>query len=138
MDDQQAGLRRLPLFADLDDETLGHVERVADVVEVPSGRVLAHEGRYEGYLYVVAAGSVAIERGGVEVDTIGEGGFFGEIALRDAGPRTATVTALTDCRLVRIANDDLAELEARSPAIRDALDEAAEGRLHRIDEAAAT
>ena len=137
MDDQQAGLRRLPLFAGLDDETLARVERVADVIDVPSGTVLTHEGRYEGYFYDVAAGSVGIERGGVDVDTIGEGGFFGEIALRDAGPRTATVTALTDCRLVRIANDDLEDLEARSPAIREALGDAADGRLHRIDEATA-
>jgi CRP-like cAMP-binding protein len=137
VDDQQAGLRRLPLFAGLDDETLTRVERVADVIDVPSGTVLTHEGRYEGYFYVVASGAVGIERGGLEVDTIGEGGFFGEIALRDAGPRTATVTAVADSRLVRIANDDLEDLEARSPAIRDALAEAAEGRLHRIDEAAA-
>ena len=133
MDDHLDRLRRLPLFAGLDDETIGRVGRVSDVIDVPGGTVLTHEGRYEGYFYAVMAGTVGIERGGVEVDTMAEGDFFGEIALRDAGPRTATVTALTDCRLLRISNEDLEALEAQSPAIREALNATAEGRLHRID-----
>ncbi len=138
MDDRLDRLRRLPLFAGLDDETIGQVGRVADEVEVPAGTVLTHEGRYEGFFYAVVSGSVAIELGGVEVDRIPDGGFFGEIALRDAGPRTATATALTDCRLIRITNEDLETLDARSPAIHDALTAAAEGRLHRIDDDSAS
>ena len=138
MDDQLDRLRRLPLFAGLDDETINQVGRVSDEIDVPAGTILTHEGRYEGYFYAVVAGAVGIERGGVEVDRIAEGGFFGEIALRDAGPRTATVTALTDCRLLRIANEDLERLDSMSPAIHDALAAAAEGRLHRIDDDSAS
>ena len=49
---------------------------------------------------MVVSGSAQVERGGKKLDAIGPGGFFGEIALIDQGPRTATVTATSPMRLI--------------------------------------
>jgi CRP-like cAMP-binding protein len=133
VDDRVDMLGQVPQFAGLEAEDLTALAERAEVMEVRAGTILTHEGRYEGYFYVVARGSVRIDRGGQAVDTVTDGGFFGEIALRDAGPRTATVTAETDSTLLRITNEQFQELAASSPAIRAALDAEAERRLDRID-----
>jgi CRP-like cAMP-binding protein len=138
MDERIEWLGQVPLFDGLDAGGRAEVARNAEEVDVPAGTVMTHEGRYEGYFYVVVSGIVQIERGGVTVDTISGGGFFGEIGLLDAGPRTATVSAQTDCRLMRIANHHFEELLDRFPTIRDAIAAEAERRLARIDEDAAT
>ena len=88
-----------------------------------------HEGRYEGWFYVVVAGTVEIARAGAAVDTVGAGGFVGEISLIDVGPRTATVTTLTPCELLRVNNRHFDALLESSPAIRQRVQEAMEARL---------
>jgi CRP/FNR family transcriptional regulator, cyclic AMP receptor protein len=84
----------------------------------------------------VVAGTVEIARAGAAVDTVGAGGFVGEISLIDAGPRTATVTTLTPCELLRVDNRHFDALIESSPAIRERLQEAMEARLEQMDAAA--
>ena len=136
MDDKVELLRRVPLFATLEPPELEAVARIANVVDVPAGTVLTHEGRHEGYFFVVIAGSVRIERAGVAVNTLGEGDFLGEIALLDGGPRTATATAVSDCRLLQVTNDEFDELVATTPSVRAAIMTQVGSRLRRIDEEA--
>ena len=126
-------LARIPLFAGLASDELARIAAVTEEVEVAAGTVLTHEGRYEGWFYLVAAGTVEIARAGVAVDTVGAGGFVGEISLIDAGPRTATVTTLTPCELLRFDNRHFEALLEASPAIRQRLQDAMEVRLERID-----
>jgi CRP-like cAMP-binding protein len=54
------------------------------------------------HMYVVQEGEVEVSVNGKVIDALGPGGVFGEMALIDHSPRTATVTAKTDCRLVPI------------------------------------
>ena len=126
-------LARMPLFAGLAPEELAGIADLMEEIEVPAGTELTHEGRYEGWFYLVVAGSVEIARAGSAVDTVGPGDFVGEISLLDAGPRTATATTLTPCELLRANNSQFDSLLEASPAIREALEEAMEGRLERID-----
>jgi len=138
MEERIAVLRRVPLFADVPEEVLGRLAQAADEREVPAGTELTHEGRHEGYFFVVVSGTVRIERGGRVVNTLGPGDFLGSIALVDAGPRTATSVAETDCRLLTITNEQFRELLDASPALRNAVLEAAEHNLRSIDDEAAT
>ena len=126
-------LARIPLFAGLAADELARIAALTEDVEVAAGTVLTHEGRYEGWFYVVVAGTVEIARAGAAVDTVGAGGFVGEISLIDAGPRTATVTTLTPCELLRLDNRHFEALLDASPAIRQRVQEAMEARLGRID-----
>ena len=126
-------LARMPLFAGLASDELARIAALTEEVEVAAGTVLMHEGRYEGWFYLVVAGTVEIARAGAAVDTVGAGGFVGEISLIDIGPRTATVTTLTPCELLRVDNRHFDALLEASPAIRQRVQEAMEVRLGRMD-----
>ena len=126
-------LARMPLFAGLETDELARIADLTEEVEGAAGTGLTHEGRYEGWFYLVVAGTVEIARAGAAVDTVGAGDFVGEISLLDDGPRTATATTLTPCELLRVNNSQFNSLLEASPAIREALEEAMEARLERMD-----
>ena len=126
-------LARMPLFAGLTADELSRIADLTEEVEVAAGTVLTHEGRYEGWFYLVVAGTVEIARGGAAVDTVGAGGFVGEISLLDAGPRTATATTLTPCELLQFNNSQFDTLLDEQPEVRDRIQAAMEARLGRID-----
>ena len=134
MEERLELLERVPLFSDVPREVLTRIAEVAEETEVPAESVLTHEGRHEGYFFIVMSGSVRIERGERVVNTLGPGDFFGSIALVDGGPRTATAMAETPSRLLSISNEKFRELLDDSPALRTAIQEAAERNLRIIDE----
>jgi CRP-like cAMP-binding protein len=60
---------------------------------------MGDEGRF---MYVIQEGELEVSVNGAVIDRLGPGHLFGEMALIDHSPRTATVRATTDCRLVPI------------------------------------
>ena len=126
-------LAELPQFATVDRGQLETLAKHAEELDVPAGVELTHEGRHEGSVFIVIAGSIGIERGGRTVDTIGRGGFFGEIAAIDGGPRTATGRALEDTRVVALSPRQLNDVLDDSPELRAMMMTAMEERLTRID-----
>jgi CRP-like cAMP-binding protein len=126
-------LASVPLFAGLDRAQVEALAKHAEELDVPAGGELTHEGRYEGPVYVVISGSIGIERGGRLVDTIGPGGFLGEIAAIDGGARTATGRAIEDSRVVAISPRQFNDVLDESEALRTAVMGAMEERLARID-----
>jgi CRP-like cAMP-binding protein len=127
-------LAALPQFATVERGQLETLAKHAEELDVPTGIELTHEGRHEGSVFIVVSGSIGIERGGRTVDTIGRGGFFGEIAAIDGGPRTATGRALEDTRVVAISPRQLNDVLDASPELRTIMMTAMEERLTRIDE----
>ena len=127
-------LERVPLFAGLSRDQLEALGGIVREVDVKPGDVLIHEGRHEGYFFVVVDGSVGIERGGRTINTLGPGDFLGEIALLDGGPRTATATANAPSRLLSLEHQAFDDLMDSSPEIRSAVLEAVGQRLRAIDE----
>jgi CRP/FNR family cyclic AMP-dependent transcriptional regulator len=133
MDEKLELLERVPLFSGIDREGLQELGRITEEVEVPAGHVLTHEGRHEGYFFVVVSGTLRIQRGDQTINTIGPGDFLGEIALLDGGPRTATSTAESACRLLSITHERFRELVDSSASVRSAVLEAAGRRLRAMD-----
>jgi CRP-like cAMP-binding protein len=89
-------LRRVPLFAELDDR---HLDRLADEFSkrtFSAGDSIATEGEGGRTFFVIEDGSAVVSVGGRDVGTLGPGDSFGEIALIDRAPRSATITAQTD------------------------------------------
>jgi CRP-like cAMP-binding protein len=69
-----------------------------------------------GYeFFVILEGEAAVERGGVVINTLLEGDFFGELALLDRAPRNATVRALTDMRLMVLGRGDFEAVLLEAP-----------------------
>jgi CRP/FNR family transcriptional regulator, cyclic AMP receptor protein len=133
MDDKLELLQRVPLFAGLDREGLEQLGRIAEEIEAQVGTDLTHEGRHEGYFFVIVSGSVRIDRGGQTINTMGPGDFLGEIALLDGGPRTATATTDAPSRLLKITYQEFHQLLDTSPGVRTAVLEAAGARLRAMD-----
>ena len=126
-------LAELPQFAAVDRGQLETLAKHAEELDVPAGVELTHEGRHEGSVFIVISGSIGIERGGRTVDTIGRGGFFGEIAAIDGGPRTATGRAIEDTVVVAISPRQLNDVLDESSELRAMMMSAMEERLGRMD-----
>lgn len=70
--------------------------------EFPAGTTVFSEGDPGDRLYIVRSGSVSLTAHGRDLETVGEGGMFGEMAVIDREPRSATAVAQTDCELVAV------------------------------------
>jgi CRP-like cAMP-binding protein len=122
-------LRTLPLFSSLSDRELRDVARLADEVEVEAGRHLIDEGRFAYEFFVIEEGDAEVTRGGERINALGPGDFFGELALLEAGRRTATVTTTEPSRLLVLFDDDFTRLRSRHPGVAGELEAAARRRL---------
>jgi CRP/FNR family cyclic AMP-dependent transcriptional regulator len=126
-------LRRVPLFAGLASEEVEAIGGITEEREVAAGTALTHEGRHEGYFFVIVSGTVRIDRGGQAISTLSDGDFLGEIALLDGGPRTATAIAESPCRLLVMTYPRFHELLDTAPQVRTAIFEEVGRRLRALD-----
>ena len=97
-----AALRSHPLFQGLDAAGLRDLLKAAEVVHAENGQVLVRQGEPGEHLFVVREGLVAVERDGRTLARLQPGAWFGELVLLGSQVRTATVTALQPCVLVRL------------------------------------
>jgi MFS family permease len=95
-------LRGIEMFALLRQAVLEQMARHLEPVTRRAGEVIIREGDHGDLFYVVSDGTVRIDAGGKEIARVGPGGYFGEIALLRDVPRTASVTAETDVRLLSL------------------------------------
>ena len=100
-------LKAIPVFAELDDETLRNIATFATETSVPEGKHLVKEGDYAYELMAIEEGEADVVRDGKSVATLGAGDFFGEIGVLEKSLRTASVVAKTPMRLVTLSHWDL-------------------------------
>jgi CRP/FNR family cyclic AMP-dependent transcriptional regulator len=86
-------------------------------------------------MYVVRTGEVVIERGGQVMETLGPGGIFGEMALIDGSPRSATARAKTDCVVAPINEKSFLFLVHETPFFAIAVMRTLAERLRRMNQA---
>jgi CRP/FNR family transcriptional regulator len=91
-------LRNVRLFSELDERDLESLADEFNERRFGAGEKVALEGEGGLMFFVVEDGELSVEVQGEEVSTLGPGSSFGEIALIDRRPRTATVTAVTDVK----------------------------------------
>ena len=91
-------LRNVPLFSGLDDSELESLADEFNERRFMAGDKIALEGEGGLMFFVVESGDASVAVHGEEVGRLGPGAAFGEIALIDRRPRTATVTAVSDLR----------------------------------------
>jgi signal transduction histidine kinase len=113
-------LRQVPLLADLSEEDLERLYEMAETVSVPAGQLVLREGDTGDSLYVVLEGELEVtkRRGGQEVvlSTYEPGQFFGEMALLERAPRSASVRTLRESRMLAIDQAAFQTLLSRSPS----------------------
>ena len=91
-------LRNVGLFSALDEKDLESLAAEFSERRFAAGSKVAMEGESGLMFFVVESGELQVDVHGEAVSTIGSGGSFGEIALIDRRPRTATVTAISDVK----------------------------------------
>ena len=94
--DPAAALGRVQLFADMDRRQAEQIARLFKERPFAKGETVIMEGTGGAAFFLIDSGQATVSSKGVTLATLGPGDYFGEIALIDGGPRSATVTAATD------------------------------------------
>ncbi len=86
-----------------------------DRIGLSAGETLFRQGDEPGPMYAVQQGSVEIRVNGLVVETVGEGGIFGEMGLIDEGARTSDAVAATDCTLAVVTQTQFMLMVRQTP-----------------------
>lgn len=108
------------LFAGLGPDELLALLQLSDIQPIAAGERIVTAGEVGHCLYVLLEGSARVyaESGGreVELSRLSAGDFFGEVSLVDDGPRSANVTAIEPCTLLRITRMTIGVLAGLQPS----------------------
>jgi uncharacterized membrane protein len=132
-------LRSVPLFASLDDEAASALRELLKPELRPAGSVLFRKGEPGGAMYLIEGGRVRIhilDDDGDEV-TLAElaaGDFFGEMAMLDGKPRSATATVSEDARLAVLSREGFHAFVAHTPQVALSMLAAITERLRATDD----
>jgi CRP/FNR family cyclic AMP-dependent transcriptional regulator len=129
-------LAKVPLFSGCSKRDLQTIARVVKDIDHAAGTVIAREGEPGIGLFVIVEGKANVTIGGKKKTTLGPGDFFGEIALLDGGPRTATVSAVTDVQLLGLTEWVFRGLMQEHPSIAIKTLQQMAGRLRAATDAA--
>jgi phosphoenolpyruvate synthase/pyruvate phosphate dikinase len=91
-----ASVQRVELFADMDRRQSEQIARLLKERRFAKGETVIMEGSGGAAFFIIESGEAIVSSKGVNLATLGRGQYFGEVALIDGGPRSATVTATTD------------------------------------------
>lgn len=128
-------LKQVPLLASLSRRQLDEFAKHSDEVQVEAGTVLAKEGTVGRELFVLVSGTATVSRKGRKLATLGPGDFFGEMALLDNQPRSATVVAEEPLVLLVVGVREFKPLLTSVPNLAEGLLRAMASRLRAADEA---
>ena len=122
-------IKKVPLFSKLSKKSLEEVAHIADELDLPEGKVMAEEGDRGREFIVLLEGEADVTKGGQTINRMHGGDFFGEIALVTKMPRTASVTATTDVRILVITDRDFGALLKHSDEVSRGVAEALAERM---------
>ena len=110
--------KQIPFFSEFNDDELQEVMKIGHEKRVESGHLLFKEGDVGDYLYIILEGRVRVfhsnEEEQITLSTLAKGAFFGEIALLDGRPRSASVSTLAPCYLFCLGRLDFIKLLTHS------------------------
>ena len=110
-------LQRMPVFGAIRNDALQLLLEQARALVIPAGEYFFREGDQAVSMFVLEAGRAAVVKNWRDrefvVHTLGAGDCFGEMALMDLFPRSASVRADEDCRAIELAAADLLRLFER-------------------------
>lgn len=105
-------LKAVEMFSRTPEDVLADVAALAEEVRVPAGQPIFAKGDPGESLYVIVRGEVKVHDGDVEIKRLGDKTVFGELAVLDPEPRSASVSAVSDAHLLRLDREAFLELMA--------------------------
>ena len=110
-------LKSIDLFSQIPGEDLAQVALISGEENREQGDEIFAEGEAGDALYLVLDGKVRVHRGDRVIAELGERECFGEMAILDAAPRSATVSALANTNLLKITREDFQDIMSEKPEI---------------------
>ena len=114
-------LKRVPLFAEVPDESLAKIAPFTRIDEFPEGKEVVREGAFSNDFFVIDEGTAKVERAGQEIAQLGPGDVFGEQGLLEKQARSATVTATSTLKVIKIEHWELSRMRKSMPEIVEQL-----------------
>jgi HEAT repeat protein len=103
-------LKTVAIFAETPDDVLAEVAALLDEADVAAGKPIFHKGDSGTSMYFIVDGEVRVHDGTHTLNHLHARDAFGEMALLDPEPRSASVTAITDTHLLRLDQEPFYEL----------------------------
>jgi CRP-like cAMP-binding protein len=103
-------LKSAPVFERVNGEDIAALARVAEVETYAPAQVVFREGEMGDALFVIVRGRIEIASGGERLAELGPGEAFGEMAVLDEVPRSATATAAEETEVLRIGSEEFYEI----------------------------
>jgi ATP:ADP antiporter, AAA family len=110
-------LKTVSIFAETSDEILAEVATIATETDAPAGANIFEKGDAGDSMYMIASGRVRVHDGARTLNDLVTGNVFGEMAVLDPEPRSASVTAIEDTQLLRLDQQALYELIDDRPEV---------------------
>lgn len=126
-------LANVRMFSSLNRKELTLVARAADIAAVKDGYEIVTEGKTGHEFFLILEGQAVVKRGGRKVATLGPGNYFGELALLDRGPRSATIIADGDMKIAVLGQREFMAVLDQVPALAHKLLVAMATRLREAD-----
>jgi CRP/FNR family cyclic AMP-dependent transcriptional regulator len=126
-------LGKVSLFSSCSNKDLEKIAKAGDEVVISAGTMVVDQGQTGREAFVLLKGSATVRRNGKKVATLGPGAVIGELSLLDHGPRTATVTADTDCTMLVISQRQFLGVIDAIPALAHKLLATLAGRIRELD-----
>jgi CRP/FNR family cyclic AMP-dependent transcriptional regulator len=133
---KEIDLSQIWLFAACSARDLRKVRSSLDEIHVDAGEVLCEEGATGHEFFLIVSGTAAVKRKGRKVATLGPGQWFGELALLDRQPRSATIVAETDMDLLVLEQRHFLGLLDTMPSLSRKMLAAMASRLREADKLA--
>jgi CRP/FNR family cyclic AMP-dependent transcriptional regulator len=129
-------LSKIWLFSTSSAKDLRTIRKALEEITVPPGRLLTDQGSIGLEFFLIVAGQASVRRNNRKVATLGPGQYFGELALLDRRPRSASVTSDTDMTLLVLGQRQFNGVLDAVPALSRKLLSAMATRLREADDKA--
>ncbi|MTJ11004.1 cyclic nucleotide-binding domain-containing protein [Anabaena sp. UHCC 0204] len=110
-------VRQVPIFKELRDDFIVRLASVMNELSYPSNYTIFQQGQEGRSLYILVSGRVKVHIGDTKLAEVDRGKYFGEMAVFDTQPRSASITTLESCECLELTQEQLYDAIEETPEI---------------------
>lgn len=110
-------VRRVPIFKELRDDFIVRLTSVMHELQFPANHTIFRQGEEGRSLYIIVSGRVKVHIGDKKLAEVDQGKYFGEMAVFDTQPRSASVTTIEPCEFLELTQEQLYDAIEETPEI---------------------
>jgi CRP/FNR family transcriptional regulator, cyclic AMP receptor protein len=110
-------VRQVPIFKELRDDFIVRLASVMNELSYPANYTIFQQGQEGRSLYILVSGRVKVHIGDTKLAEVDKGKYFGEMAVFDTQPRSASITTLESCECLELTQEQLYDAIEETPEI---------------------